>query len=190
MADVLNAAPPERLETHGVVLRAMTAADWTLEQALSRDPEIIRWTTHPPDLDEATARQRMADVADRAGRWLGQRYAVCPLEGEAVGEPVGMAALTVERSPEPSVGYALLPAGRGARAGCGVGAADDRLAAVGGPPARPAGDAAGQRGQRRRRRPGRLPRPRDRVRTATGRVGVPGALVGALRLTAPSDRRA
>ncbi|MGY1839050.1 MULTISPECIES: GNAT family N-acetyltransferase [unclassified Modestobacter] len=123
MADVLNAAPPERLETDGVVLRAMTAADWTLEQALSRDPEIIRWTTHPPDLDEATARQRMADVADRARRRLGQRYAVCPLEGEAVGEAVGMAALTVERSPEPSVGYALLPAGRGR----GLAAASVRL---------------------------------------------------------------
>ncbi|MGY2079912.1 GNAT family N-acetyltransferase [Modestobacter sp. SYSU DS0657] len=113
MADRLVAAPPERLATDGVVLRAMTVADWPLEQALSRDPEVIRWTTHPPQLDEATARQRMADVVDRARRRLGQRYAVCPVEDGAERAAVGMAALTVKRSPEPSVGYALLPAGRG-----------------------------------------------------------------------------
>ncbi|MGY1855424.1 GNAT family N-acetyltransferase [Modestobacter sp. SYSU DS0290] len=113
MAGRLNAAPPERLVADGVVLRAMTVGDWTLEQALSRDPEVIRWTTHPPQLDEPTARQRMAEVADRARRRLGQRYAVCPVEGGVEGGAVGMAALTVERSPEPSVGYALLPAGRG-----------------------------------------------------------------------------
>ena len=115
----LLAAPPGTLADDGVVLRAMTAEDWTLEQALSRDPEVIRWTTHPPHLDEATARQRMAEVADRARRWIGQRYAVSTPDGEAV----GMAALTVERSPEPAVGYALLPAGRGR----GMAAASVRL---------------------------------------------------------------
>nr|WP_246406145.1 GNAT family N-acetyltransferase [Modestobacter versicolor] len=87
----------------------MTAEDWTLEQALSRDPEVIRWTTHPPHLTEDAARLRMAEVAERARTWTGQRYAVCSPDGEVL----GMAALTVERSPEPAVGYALLPAGRG-----------------------------------------------------------------------------
>ena len=105
----LLAAPPERFGSGDVVLRAMTEADWPLEQALSRDPDVLRWTTHPPYLTEAVARQRMAELADRARRWLGQRYAVCGPDGAAV----GMAALTVERSPEPSLGYALLPAGRG-----------------------------------------------------------------------------
>ncbi|MQA32305.1 GNAT family N-acetyltransferase [Modestobacter roseus] len=113
MTGLLHAAPPARLADDGVVLRAMTEDDWVLEQALSRDPEVLRWTTHPPHLDEAAARQRMLDVADRAHRRLGQRYAVRPVEGGVEGPAVGMAALTVERSPEPSVGYALLPAGRG-----------------------------------------------------------------------------
>ena len=105
----LPAAPPGTFTAEGVVLRAMTAEDWTLEQALSQDPEVIRWTTHPPHLTEAAARQRMAEVAASARAWTGQRYAVCSPDGEVL----GMAALTVERSPEPSVGYALLPAGRG-----------------------------------------------------------------------------
>ncbi|WP_369136944.1 GNAT family N-acetyltransferase [Modestobacter versicolor] len=109
MTDVLRAAPPETLVSEGVVLRAMTAADWALEQALSEDPTVIRWTTHPPHLTEEAARQRMAEVAERARARVGQRYAVCSPDGEAL----GMAALTVERSPEPAVGYALLPAGRG-----------------------------------------------------------------------------
>jgi RimJ/RimL family protein N-acetyltransferase len=107
--DALLAAPPERFTSGDVVLRAMTVEDWTLEQALSRDLDVIRWTTHPPHLTEAAARQRMAEVADRARRLIGQRYAVCSPDGEAL----GTAALTVGRSPEPSVGYALLPAGRG-----------------------------------------------------------------------------
>ena len=109
MTPALLAAPPATLSSDVVVLRAMTAEDWTLEQALSRDPEVIRWTTYPPHLTEEAARARMAEAAERARTWTGQRYAVCAPDGEVL----GTAALTVERSPEPAVGYALLPAGRG-----------------------------------------------------------------------------
>ena len=44
--------PLERLTAGPVELRAMRESDWELEQALSHDAEVVRWTFYPEAMDE------------------------------------------------------------------------------------------------------------------------------------------
>lgn len=37
------------------VLRAIEGGDWRVEQDLSRDPDVVRWTLYPPSMTEAQA---------------------------------------------------------------------------------------------------------------------------------------
>jgi hypothetical protein len=57
-------------------LRALSDDDWTLEQAMSRDPEVVRWTLYPPDLSEESARQRVNRTRQRADELIAGRYAI------------------------------------------------------------------------------------------------------------------
>jgi RimJ/RimL family protein N-acetyltransferase len=101
-------SPPDRVTDGCVVLRALTAADWQLEQALSRDPEVTRWTTIPTDLDDATAQariQRYLSQVDRgaAGLWV--------IESDGIG--CGNAGLAITPPSAVEVFYSLLPKARG-----------------------------------------------------------------------------
>lgn len=101
-------APPPLLS--GVVtLRALAVDDWTLEQRLSRDDEVVRWTYYPLDLSEEKARTRIAVAQERAEAGLMQRYAVLDESGAALGT-CGVGALTTD---SPELFYALLPEARG-----------------------------------------------------------------------------
>jgi RimJ/RimL family protein N-acetyltransferase len=99
--------PPSTFQAHGIELRALGADDWRLEQELSRDTEVTRWTFYSPDMTNDQARERIATGLERAESGFSQRYAVL-----VEGEPVGSAGLVLARTP-PEIFYALLPAGRG-----------------------------------------------------------------------------
>lgn len=59
-ARTVTASPPKVL-TGAVRLRALTVDDWVVEQQLSRDPEVVKWTYYPSDMDERQSRQRIAE---------------------------------------------------------------------------------------------------------------------------------
>ena len=98
--------PPETL-SGPVTLRALTEDDWPLDQRLSQDPDVVRGTYYPAEMDAQQAR-------DRILRFLGtpetvRRYVVVDLEGRALGTcGIGM----LDTGP-PRLFYALLPEGRG-----------------------------------------------------------------------------
>jgi RimJ/RimL family protein N-acetyltransferase len=99
---------PDRLTDDRVVLRALTAADWQLEQALSRDPDVSRWTTVPADLDATMAQariQRHLSQADdgAAGLWV--------IESDGIA--CGNAGLAITAPSAVEVFYSLLPEARG-----------------------------------------------------------------------------
>jgi RimJ/RimL family protein N-acetyltransferase len=77
-----------------------------LELALSRDPEIVRWTRYQPDIDEALARDRIHRTSRWAEQRLGSRYAIVDHDDRAV----GVAGIALGEYPE--VFYAVLPHGR------------------------------------------------------------------------------
>ena len=126
----------------GARVRALREDDWPLEQALSRVPDVPRWTYYQAELSVEGARDRVdRSLALRAdGR--GARFVV-----EHGGAPVGTVGLEL-RTDVPSVYYAFLPAGRG------LGLATEAVRAVAalGPGPRcgrgPGVDAARQRRQR------------------------------------------
>jgi RimJ/RimL family protein N-acetyltransferase len=95
--------PPPLLHPEVGELRSLTAADWRLDQALSEDPDVVRWTLHPAGLDEAAARARVERSRANA---VVRRYAIV-----LSGQTVGLAGIAV--SDDPEIFYALLPAGRG-----------------------------------------------------------------------------
>jgi RimJ/RimL family protein N-acetyltransferase len=88
-------------------LRALSDDDWTLEQAMSRDPDVVRGTLYPPDLSEESARQRVGRTKQRAGERVAGRYAV--LDGHVA---VGTAGIAFTDAGDAEVFYALLPHGR------------------------------------------------------------------------------
>lgn len=98
--------PPAELRADPYELVAIGRGDWRLEQALSRLPDVVRWTHYPPDLsdDEAQARAGQIEEAGIAGRL--RRYRIM-LGGDALG------AAGISVAEEVDVFYALLPAGRG-----------------------------------------------------------------------------
>jgi len=98
---LLPGDPPGRL-------RALVPEDWRLEQALSRTPDVPRWTYYPPDLSDDDARRRVDRSLERAQDGVAYRYAVVGPDGQVVGS----AGTTVPEG-VPEIFYALLPAGRG-----------------------------------------------------------------------------
>ncbi|MCQ2001142.1 GNAT family N-acetyltransferase [Arthrobacter zhaoxinii] len=99
---------PDTLQAGRFTLHILTAADWRLEQALSRDDDVIRWTLFPPDLSDDRARYRMNRAAEARGESLLARYSL--REGEEV---LGTAGISSTRDGTPELMYALLPSGRG-----------------------------------------------------------------------------
>lgn len=96
-----------RVGSPSACLRAVRADDWRLDHALSRVPDVPRWTYYPAEVGVGEARQRVArSLASRAdgrgGRW------VVELEGAAVGT-----AGILLRVDGPYLYYAFLPEGRG-----------------------------------------------------------------------------
>ncbi|WP_315092686.1 GNAT family N-acetyltransferase [uncultured Cellulomonas sp.] len=98
---------PDVLELPGARVRALRTDDWVLDHALSRIPDVHRWTYYPAAIEPAEARERVArSLAQRAdGR--GARWAV-----ERAGSAVGTIGIVL-RVDGPYVYYALLPEGRG-----------------------------------------------------------------------------
>jgi RimJ/RimL family protein N-acetyltransferase len=99
---------PARLEGDGITLRLLHESDWPLEQALSRDPDAVRWTSIEPDLDEDRARERVRRRIERAAAGTGQRWVI-----ETDGEPHGTIGLAVTGTTSVELFYGLLPASRG-----------------------------------------------------------------------------
>lgn len=108
MTDTAKAWPtPPDLLIGAVTLRALRLEDWTLEQALSRDPDVVRWTYYPVDLDDEQALGRISRTHERSG--LVRRYSIRDTDDEPWGT-CGLGRLDTE---VPEVFYALLPGGRG-----------------------------------------------------------------------------
>ena len=101
-------APPTTL-VGAVTLRALVDDDWPLEQELSSDPEVVRWTFYPADLTEEHARERIARGAEASLKRRAQRYVVLGPDGEPLGT-CGLGALGTEAA---EIFYALLPRARG-----------------------------------------------------------------------------
>jgi RimJ/RimL family protein N-acetyltransferase len=101
--------PPDVLEGEDCCLRALSLEDWALEQAMSRDPEVARWTYYPVDMTEQESRVRIQVTIERAGRGLVRRYAIVNREEEPVGT-CGIGALDGDC---PQISYAVLPQSRG-----------------------------------------------------------------------------
>jgi RimJ/RimL family protein N-acetyltransferase len=100
--------PPRKLSAGPIDLRAMRESDWELEQALSHDAEVVRWTFYPEAMDETAARHRVSVSVERAGSGGFQRYVIWH-GNDAVGT-CGLAHLDTDC---PEVMYVLLPSSRG-----------------------------------------------------------------------------
>jgi RimJ/RimL family protein N-acetyltransferase len=98
---------PDVLDLGTARLRAVREGDWELDYALSRVPDVPRWTYYPAEVGAEEARARVArSLASRAdGR--GGRFVV-----ECDGSALGTAGI-VERIDGPYLYYAFLPEGRG-----------------------------------------------------------------------------
>ena len=100
--------PPMELRAGPCILRAVTEEDWVLEHELSRDAEVVRWTSYPSEMTEAEARARVARQQERARQGVTQRYTIWD-----AGSRVGTCGLGSLDQPSPEAMYALLPAARG-----------------------------------------------------------------------------
>jgi RimJ/RimL family protein N-acetyltransferase len=98
---------PDALDLGAARLRAVREEDWELDYALSRVPDVPRWTYYPADIGADEARARVArNLANRAeGR--GGRFVV-----ERDGLALGTAGIVL-RVDGPYLYYAFLPEGRG-----------------------------------------------------------------------------
>ena len=95
--------PPQGLIEDRVRLRALAMTDVGLLRELSRESDVVRWTTYPPDLDEEAARARIAWATAAADRVT---FCVAELEGRAAGT-CGAGVGSTEGSIE--MFYAVLP---------------------------------------------------------------------------------
>lgn len=109
MAVTLHAPLPAELVSDRVSLRLLTMDDWSVEVALSAQPDVVRWTRYPPDLDEAGARARIQVRLLGAAAGTGGRYVV----RDPAGDVAGSAGIAMNQQRAPEVFYALLPDGRG-----------------------------------------------------------------------------
>lgn len=91
-------------------LRLLSDADWKLAWSLSRDPEVVRWTLHPPEMTEDAAHRRSGRLTDRANQRLSGHYAVVDSDHAAIGT-AGIASSDGDPAAA-EVFYALLPHGR------------------------------------------------------------------------------
>jgi RimJ/RimL family protein N-acetyltransferase len=96
------------LRAHPFILRAVTDEDWLLEHQLSRDAEVVRWTSYPSEMTETEARARITRQQERARRGVTQRYTIW--DGDTRLGTCGLGSLD-QASPEAM--YAVLPAARG-----------------------------------------------------------------------------
>lgn len=103
----LNLLPPTALRADDIELLELQLTDWPLEQQLSREPDVVRWTFYQADMTEQQARERIELGHARSRDGISRRYAV-RLDGRSV----GTAGIIVTRE-YPEVFYALLPSGRG-----------------------------------------------------------------------------
>lgn len=100
--------PPVALERGDLKLRALSRKDWALEQVMSRDPDVVRWTYYPVDMTEEKSRHRVQVSLERTRRGVERRYAICDGEGDPVGT-CGIAGLDGDC---PRIFYGVLPHAR------------------------------------------------------------------------------
>ena len=98
---------PEALDLPTGRLRALEPADWPLDHALARVPDVPAWTYYPAEVSEAEARARVARSIELRADGRGGRFVV-----ELEGRPVGTIGLSL-RVGGPHLYYAFLPEGRG-----------------------------------------------------------------------------
>jgi RimJ/RimL family protein N-acetyltransferase len=98
---------PDALELPVGRLRALEPADWRLDHALSRVPDVPRWTYYPADVSEREARSRVARSIELRADGRGGRFVV-----EVDARPVGTIGIAL-RVDGPYLYYAFLPRGRG-----------------------------------------------------------------------------
>jgi len=98
---------PDALDLTDGRLRAVEPADWRLDQALSRVPDVTRWTYYPADASEEVAQARVARNIELRRDGRGGRFII-----ESGGIPVGTIGISL-RIDGPYLYYALLPEARG-----------------------------------------------------------------------------
>jgi len=105
----LPGPPPMVLSDGDVVLTPYDDAGMSLERALSREADVVRWTTSPPDLTEEQSAARLARYRDFAATMVTARWVV-----SLAGLPVGIAGVARGDDEDAvEVFYAVLPHGRG-----------------------------------------------------------------------------
>lgn len=104
----LLTSTPDTLQAGTFTLRILTPEDWRLEQELSMDDDVIRWTLFPPHLSDDRALSRMTRAEEARGESLLARYTVW--DG---GDVLGTAGISSTVDGPPELMYALLPYGRG-----------------------------------------------------------------------------
>ena len=109
-AEPSSEMPPHPLPAGPFHLRAIGLDDdWRLEQELSQDADVVRWTFYPDSMDESAARARVRQHQSRAAQRLAQRYVILDQDDRWLGT-CGLGNLQGEA---PEVFYALLSRGRG-----------------------------------------------------------------------------
>lgn len=109
VSTTLLAALPTQFTNDLATLRLIGLDDWPVEVALAAQPDVVRWTRYPPELDEAGARARIRDRIDWALARKGGRYIVI----DPAGAIAGNAGIAMNDQQTPEIFYALLPSGRG-----------------------------------------------------------------------------
>ncbi|MDM7989001.1 GNAT family N-acetyltransferase [Arthrobacter sp. zg-Y877] len=104
----LLTSTPDTLQVGRFALHIVTSQDWPLEQSLSMDDDVIRWTLFPPHLSDELARYRMTRAEEARGESLLARYTVWDS-----GDVLGTAGISATVDGAPELFYALLPSGRG-----------------------------------------------------------------------------
>jgi RimJ/RimL family protein N-acetyltransferase len=100
--------PPEVVTADELVLRAMTPEDWELEQVLSQDADVARWTFYPEAMDQAAAIERVRFSVEHAHETGFKRFVIWHND-----TPVGTCGLAHLDTPTPEIMYVLLSAARG-----------------------------------------------------------------------------
>ncbi|MBC7593295.1 MAG: GNAT family N-acetyltransferase [Kineosporiaceae bacterium] len=101
-------APPNQLVAGQFELRAMVEGDWAVEVALSRDPEVLRWTHYRAHMTEQKARERLSQTTAAGSKTSTVRFLIA--DGDDV---LGVAGVFVDPEASPEIYYALVQSGRG-----------------------------------------------------------------------------
>ncbi len=103
---------PRTLSGDGISLRRSAISDAELLVEASRDPEIIRWTRTPENLNDAAASALLGRWQDRVANGSLRQYVISLGAKDA---PVGLTSLVLQDPADPwstDVVYWLLPRGR------------------------------------------------------------------------------